>query len=82
MGHYMVLFNLWANSEKDLWCYVLTLVEFGWTKLPVIIPTKICLFKVNNTNTRKMCETCSKLIIKRQTYFAPFCSVSIADMNS
>ena len=27
-------------------------------------PANIYLFKVNNRNTRKMCELCSKLIIK------------------
>ena len=29
-----------------------------------IFPANIYLFKVNNKNTRKMCETCSKLTIK------------------
>ena len=27
-------------------------------------PTSIYLFKINNRNNRKMCEICSKLIIK------------------
>ena len=40
-----------------------------------LIPCKTDLFKVNNRNTRKRCEMCSKLTIK--TYFTPFSSVSI-----
>ena len=40
-----------------------------------LIQCKIDLFKVNNKNTRKRCEMCSKLTIK--TYFTPFSSVSI-----
>ena len=57
------------------------------------IRANIYLFNVNNRNTRKRCETCSKLTIKKikndvsyivlvfllltWTYFASFCSVSI-----
>ena len=29
-----------------------------------LYPANIYLFKVNNKNTRAMCETCSKLVIK------------------
>ena len=29
----------------------------------------IYLFKVNNRNTRKRCEVCSKLTVKQQHYF-------------
>ena len=32
--------------------------------IPVNIPVNIYLFKVNNRNTRKMCDVCSKVIIK------------------
>ena len=39
----------------------------------------IYLFKVNNRNTRKRCEICSKLTIK--TYFPSFSSVSIVDFE-
>ena len=31
-----------------------------------VYPAKIYLFKVNNRNTRKRCEMCSKLTIKKQ----------------
>ena len=30
----------------------------------IIVPSNIYLFKINNKNTRKSCETCSKLIVK------------------
>ena len=30
----------------------------------ISIPAGICLFKVNNGNTRLICEICSKLTIK------------------
>ena len=47
--------------------------------------TNIYLFKFNNRNTRKMCEICSKLIIKspeRQRHqFTPFSSVSFVDFE-
>ena len=44
----------------------------------------IYLFKVNNGNTNKSCEICSKLSIKtpeRRTNFTPFSSVSIVDVE-
>ena len=50
-------------------------------------PDNICLFKVDNRNTRKTCEICSKLTIKtpgrRQLwkYFTPFSSVSTVDFE-
>ena len=34
------------------------------THIYIYIPTNIYLLKVNNGNTRKMCEMCSKLTIK------------------
>ena len=38
-------------------------------------PANICLFQVNNRNTRKRCEICSKLTIKtlerRHCYYIP-----------
>ena len=44
-----------------------------WWELPATAPTEInlftaniCLFKVNNKNSRKRCETCSNLTIKTQ----------------
>ena len=55
------------------------------------IAATIYLFKVNNRETRKRCEICSKLTIKTSkrhhwrhycqlwTYFTPFSSVSIVD---
>ena len=48
-------------SESNFWC-----------KLPV----GIYMFKVNNRNTRKRCEICSKLTIK-----TPFSSVSIVNFE-
>ena len=47
------------------------------------IPANICLFEVINRNTRKRCEICSKLTIKtpERTYFTPFSSVSIIDLE-
>ena len=33
-------------------------------KFPELFPATISLFKVNNKNTRKKCEICSKLTIK------------------
>ena len=42
------------------------------------------MFKVSNRNTRKRCEICSKLTIKipeRKTYFTPFSSVSIVNVE-
>ena len=49
-------------------------------------PANIYLFKVNNRNTRKRCEICSKLTIKHQndelwTHFTPFSSVSFVDFE-
>ena len=42
----------------------------------LVNPANICLFKFNNKNSRKRCETCSKLTIKRSerrlTYLIPF----------
>ena len=35
-------------------------------KIVKMIPASIYLFKVNNGNTRKMCEICSKLTITTQ----------------
>ena len=43
-------------------------------------PGGIYLFKVNNRNTRKRCEICSKLTIEtpeQRQYFTPYSSVSI-----
>ena len=40
-------------------------------------PANIYLFKVNNRNTRKRCEICSKLTIT----FTPFSGVSIVDFE-
>ena len=34
-----------------------------------MFPAKIYLFKVNNRNTRKRCEICSKLTIKTPSVF-------------
>ena len=43
---------------------------------------KTHLFKVNNRNTRKRCEICSKLKIKTPVkYFTPFSSVSMLDFE-
>ena len=53
-------------------------------------PANICLFKVNNRNTRKRCEICSKVTLKTQegglfcclsTCSRPVYSVSIADLE-
>ena len=46
-------------------------------------PVNIYLFKVNNRNSRKSCEICSKLTIKapEQPYFTPFSTVSIVDFE-
>ena len=42
----------------------------------LVNPANICLFKFNNKNIRKRCETCSKLTMKRSerrlTYLIPF----------
>ena len=42
----------------------------------LVNPANICLFKFNNKNSRKRCETCSKLTIKRSErrlmYLIPF----------
>ena len=35
-----------------------------FNRLKTIMPASIYLFNVNNINTRKRCETCSKLTIK------------------
>ena len=47
------------------------------------ISANIYLFKVNNRNTGKRCEICSKLTIKTPllSYFPPFSSVSIVDFE-
>ena len=59
------------------------------------VPSRYLLFKVNNRNTRTMCEICSKLIIKAKeqcqsfrcfyyqlwTYFTPCSSVCIVSFE-
>ena len=46
------------------------------------IPAMIYLFKVNIRNTRKRCETCSKLTIKTpDCLHTPFSSVCIFDFE-
>ena len=47
---------------------------------PVTFPANIYLFKMNNRNTRKRCEICSKLTIKTPkrrhwTYYTPFSGI-------
>ena len=52
-----------------------------------VYPANIYLFKVNNRNTRKRCEICSKLTIKTPlvflllTYFTLFSTVSIIELE-
>ena len=48
-------------------------------KLTISFPVNNYLFKVNNRNSRKRCQICSKLIIR--TYFAPFPSISFVDFK-
>ena len=58
---------------------------------PINSPLNIYLFKVNNRNTRKSCEICSKLTTKTRewrhwcrelwTYFTPFPNFSIDDFE-
>ena len=46
------------------------------------LPTNNCLFKVNNRNTRKRYEICSKLILLLTlNIFTPFPSVSIVNFE-
>ena len=64
----------------NLFAYLKSLFSFQkvtFTKLfPIYIPVGIYMFKVNNKNTRTMCEICSKLTIKTPwTCFTP-CSCS------
>ena len=49
----------------------------------LLLPTKICLFKVNNRNTTKRCDKCSKLTIKtsKRPHFTPFSGVSTVDFE-
>ena len=59
----------------------------------IFFPTNIYLVKVNNRNTKKKCEICSKLTIKtperygvflgdfEHIYFTPFSSVFIIDFE-
>ena len=54
-------------ENRELFCYksrekILNSINSNSTNLPA----NICLFKVNNKNTRKRCEICSKLIIKTE----------------
>ena len=44
-------------------------------------PVNIYLLKVNDRNTRKKCEICSKLTIKTPKRFTNFSSVSIVDFE-
>ena len=44
--------------------FVLTSEYWKALKLCVTFPANIYLFKVNNRNTRKRCEICSKLTMK------------------
>ena len=45
-------------------------------------PADIYLLKVDNRNTRKRCEICSKLTIKTpDTSFTPYSSVSIVNFE-
>ena len=48
----------------------------GVVRIPAGIPANIYLFKVTNRNTRKRCEICSKLTIKK-----PERRVSIVDFE-
>ena len=71
---------LWTTSINGLNNYLLK-----------AFPTNIYFFKVNNRNTRKSCEICSKLIktpkrrywhrLKYWTYSTHFSSVTIADFE-
>ena len=45
-----------------------------------VIPANIYLFEVNNRNTRKRCEICSKLTITLNI-FDTFSSISILDFE-
>ena len=59
--------KMFENGE--LFCYksrekILNSINSNSTNLPA----NICLFKVNNKNTRKRCEICSKLIIKTEEW--------------
>ena len=38
--------------------------NFSFSKVPVLAPANIYLFKVKNRNARKRCEICSKLRLK------------------
>ena len=56
-------------ENRELFCYksrekILNSINSNSTNLPA----NICLFKVNNKNTRKRCEICSKLIIKTEEW--------------
>ena len=56
-------------------------------KLKTVISVDNYMFKVNNRNTRKRCEICSKLTIKTperrqaRTYFTPCSSASIVNFE-
>ena len=73
-----------------------TRFKYIWVYSGVPIPANIYLFKVNNRNTTKRCEICSKLTIKTPTwrhwrrsgffggfwtYFTPISSVYIVDFE-
>ena len=73
-----------------------TRFKYIWVYSEVPIPANIYLFKVNNRNTTKRCEICSKLTIKTPTrrhwrrsgffggfwtYFTPISSVYIVDFE-
>ena len=76
--------NFTRSLEKRLWQNPVSAEQ--------IIPANINLFKVNNRNTRKRCEICSKLTIKTRPRsgvfivnfehnFTPFSSVSTVDFE-
>ena len=52
-----------VDFEQERW---LNWWEMGLPRVDTLCnyPANICLFKVNNRNSRKRCEICSKLTIK------------------
>ena len=60
----------------DIGKYEMLKKAFGTCRIH--LPANIYLLKVNNGNTKKRCEICSKLTIKTLT---PFSNVSIIDFE-
>ena len=68
-----------ASSYKNVFYTIITWhVELLWWYILIYfkpIPANICLFKVINRNTKKMCGICSKLTIKTTEKLKWHCSM-------